>query len=138
MSIISTLLDNYFQIMKSINVRRVSITIIVLIILIELIELFIKPEDVEPNRRSFKNKEEKSSLLRRIVKLVDKERKPEEGEPANVYKKDEFNNYYVKETNKVHLDKIDVNEEVEILGSRTVEINTVIDENRLYMERIEK
>ena len=137
MTIVSTLLNYYFQAMKSINVRSVSIAII---ILIEFIELFIKPEDVEPTRKQpVKNKEEKSSFLRKLVKLDNKERKPEKKKQIKPYKKDELNNYYIKEENKVYnVESLTDAEEAEILGSKIIEINTVIDGNRLYIEKVEK
>ena len=140
MTIVSTLLNYYFQAMKSINVRSVSIAIIVIIILIEFIELFIKPEDVEPTRKQpVKNKEEKSSFLRKLVKLDNKERKPEKKKQIKPYKKDELNNYYIKEENKVYnVESLTDAEEAEILGSKIIEINTVIDGNRLYIEKVEK
>ena len=137
MSIIDYLLDTYFEIMKSVNVRSVSIAIIALIILIELIELFIKPEDIEvPMPKPLKNKEEKTNLLKKIVKL---NKKPKKTEPKKLFEKDKENNYYVPEkTRPVQEKNIPINEELELLGSKTIEINTVIDGNRIYMEKKEK
>ena len=137
MNIISYLIDNYFKIMKSINVRSVSIAIIVLIILIEFLELFIKPEDTEmPHEKPVKNKEEKSSLLRKMVKL---DKKTGEKKDKKSFEKDEMNNYYKVDNNESDIENsIPINEELEILGSKTIEINTVIDGNRIYMEKKEK
>jgi len=137
MSIIDYILDNYFEIMKSVNVRSVSIAIIVLIILIEIVELFIKPEDVEVSQpRPVKNKEEKTNLLKKIVNI---NKKPKTTEPKKLFEKDKENNYYVPEkTRPVEEKNIPINEELELLGSKTIEINTVIDGNRIYMEKKEK
>lgn len=137
MSIISYLIDNYFKIMKSINVRSVSIAIIVLIILIEFLELFIKPEDTEqPQKNQAKNKEEKSSLLRKMVKL---DKKTIEKKDKKPFEKDELNNYYKVNYNESGTEKsMPINEELEVLGSKTIEINTIIEGNRIYMEKKEK
>ena len=137
MSIITYLIDTYFEIMKSVNVRSVSIAIIVLIILIEVIELFIKPEDMEtPQLKPVKNKEEKTNLLKKIIKI---NKKPEKKEPKKPFEKDKLNNYYVPEKiEHVEEKNIPMNEELEVLGSKTIEINTVIEGNRIYMEKKEK
>ena len=137
MSIITYLIDTYFEIMKSVNVRSVSIAIIVLIILIEVIELFIKPEDMEtPQLKPVKNKEEKTNLLKKIIKI---NKKPEKKEPKTPFEKDKLNNYYVPEKiEHVEEKNIPMNEELEVLGSKTIEINTVIEGNRIYMEKKEK
>ena len=137
MSIITYLIDTYFEIMKSVNVRSVSIAIIVLIILIEVIELFIKPEDMEtPQLKPVKNKEEKTNLLKKIIKI---NKKPEKKEPKKPFEKDILNNYYVPEKiEHVEEKNIPMNEELEVLGSKTIEINTVIEGNRIYMEKKEK
>lgn len=137
MNIIEYLLDNYFKIMESVNVRSVSIAIIVLIILIEIVELFIKPEDVEVTPiKPVKNKEEKTNLLKKIVNM---NKKPKKKEEKKLFEKDKENNYYVPEkTRPVEEKNIPINEELELLGSKTIEINTVIDGNRIYMEKKEK
>ena len=137
MSIITYLIDTYFEIMKSVNVRSVSIAIIVLIILIEVLELFIKPEDMEtPQLKPVKNKEEKTNLLKKIIKI---NKKPEKKEPKKPFEKDKLNNYYVPEKiEHVEEKNIPMNEELEVLGSKTIEINTVIEGNRIYMEKKEK
>ena len=141
MNIIEYLLDNYFKIMKSVNVRSVSIAIIVLIILLEIVELFIKPEDVETlQTKPVKNKEQKTNLLKKIVNINKKPKKKEpKKEPKKLFEKDKENNYYVPEkTRPVEEKNIPINEEAELLGSKTIEINTVIDGNRIYMEKKEK
>ena len=136
MSIITYLIDTYFEIMKSVNVRSVSIAIIVLIILIEIVELFIKPEDEIPQTKPVKNKEEKTNLLKKIVNI---NKKPQKKETKKLFEKDKENNYYVPEkTRPVEEKNIPINEELELLGSKTIEINTVIDGNRIYMEKKEK
>jgi hypothetical protein len=136
MSIITYLIDTYFEIMKSVNVRSVSIAIIVLIILIEIVELFIKPEDEIPQAKPVKNKEEKTNLLKKIVNI---NKKPQKKETKKLFEKDKENNYYVPEkTRPVEEKNIPINEELELLGSKTIEINTVIDGNRIYMEKKEK
>lgn len=137
MSIITYLIDTYFEVMKSVNVRSVSIAIIVLIILIEVIELFITPEDMEtPQLKPVKNKEEKTNLLKKIIKI---NKKPDKKEPKKPFEKDKLNNYYVPEKiEHVEENKIPMNEELEVLGSKTIEINTVIEGNRIYMEKKEK
>ena len=137
MSIITYLIDTYFELMKSVNVRSVSIAIIVLIILIEVIELFIKPEDMEiPETKPVKNKEEKTNLLKKIIKI---NKKPKEKETKKPFEKDKLNNYYVPEKiEHVEEKNIPMNEELEVLGSKTIEINTVIEGNRIYMEKKEK
>lgn len=137
MNIVTYLIDTYFKLMKSVNVRSVSIAIIVLIILIEFIELFIKPEDMEtPQPKPVKNKEEKTSLLKKIANI---NKKPEKKEPKKLFEKDKLNNYYAPEKIvQVEEKNIPMNEELEVLGSKTIEINTVIEGNRIYMEKKEK
>jgi len=137
MNIITYLIDNYFKIMKSVNVRSISIAIIVLIILIEIIELFIKPEETAmPQAKTIKNKEEKTNLLKKIVNINEK---PSKKEPKKLFQKDKQNNYYAPEkVRPIEENNIPINQELELLGSKTIEINTVIDGNRIYMEKKEK
>ena len=137
MNIVEYILDNYFKIMKSINVRSVSIAIIVLIILIEFIELFINPEDTENSEiKHVKNKQEKSNFLKKIVNI---NRNPQIKEPKITFEKDKDNNYFISEQREQSEEKIiPISEESEILGSKIIEINTVIDGNRIYMEKKEK
>lgn len=141
MSLISTLMDYYFQLMKSINVRSLSIVIIVIIVLIEFVEMFVKPENIDsPDQNaSLIKKEEKSNFLRRMVNIENKEKNKVGGEGKNEYKKDDRNNYYVKENLKNSQNiTVSSEEDLEVLGSKVIEINTIIDGNRLYMERREK
>ena len=137
MNIITYLIDNYFKIMKSVNVRSISIAIIVLIILIEIIELFIKPEETAiPQAKTIKNKEEKTNLLKKIVNI---NKKPSKKEPKKLFQKDKQNNYYTPEkVRPIEENNIPINQELELLGTKTIEINTVIDGNRIYMEKKEK
>ena len=137
MNIITYLIDNYFKIMKSVNVRSISIAIIVLIILIEIIEVFIKPEETAiPQAKTIKNKEEKTNLLKKIVNI---NKKPSKKESKKLFQKDKQNNYYTPEkVRPIEENNIPINQELELLGTKTIEINTVIDGNRIYMEKKEK
>lgn len=141
MNILSILVDTYFRIMKSINVRSISIVIIVVIILIEILEIFIKPEDIEASfqSRPRKNKAGKSNFLRKLVKLDKKKKDPVTNVKIHRFSKDYDGNYFIVDANKkIKETPIMVTEEKEILGSKSIEINTVLDGNNLYLERIEK
>jgi len=141
MDIPSILVDNYFKIIESINVRSISVVIIVVIIFIEFIELFIKPEDIEDSIRKGpkKNKAEKSDFLRKIVKINNDKKTPPKKEKVKPYNKDNESNYFVSSVNNsIKEEPIMITDEKEVLGSKTIEINTVLDGNNLYLERVEK
>lgn len=141
MGILSIIVDNYFRIMESINVRSISVVIIIVIILIEFLEIFIKPEDIEASVRKIpkKNKAEKSNFLRRIVKInKDKKTQPNK-EKVNPFNKDNEGNYFVNSIkNSIKEVPIIITDDKEVLGTKTIVINTVLDGNNLYLERIEK
>jgi len=141
MGILSILVDNYFKIMESLNVRSISVVIIVIIILIEFLELFIKPEDIEATIRKTrkKNKAEKSNFLRRIVKINKDKKTPPKKDKVDSFNKDTEGNYFVSSMNdSIKEAPIMITDEKEVLGTKTVEINTVLDGNKLYLERINK
>ena len=141
MGILSIIVDNYFRIMESINVRSISIVIIVVIILIELLELFIKPEDLEATilKTPKKNKTAKSNFLRRIVKIKDDKKPTSKKEKTNPFNKDNEGNYFVSTIkNNIKEAPIMIPGGKEVLGSKIIEINTVLDGNNLYLERITK
>ena len=140
MGILSILVDNYFKLMESINVRSISVVIIVVIILIEFLEIFIKPEEIGTsiNKISKKNIFEKSNFLKGIVN-INNEKKPTPNKiKTTPFNKDVEGNYFVSNVNIIKEEKpIIMSNEKEVLGSKTININTVLDGNNLYLERIE-
>lgn len=141
MGILSIIVDNYFKIMESINVRSISVVIIVLIILIELLEMLIKPEEIGASihKISKKKKSEKSNFLRRIVNINKEEKTAPNKIKITPFNKDVEGNYFISDVNKIKEEtSIIISDEKEVLGSKIININTVLDGNNLYLERIEK
>ncbi|MCW4050845.1 MAG: hypothetical protein NWE89_14025 [Candidatus Bathyarchaeota archaeon] len=147
MDIIASLIELYFNLMDSINVRNISMAIIVVIIIIEFIEFFIKPEDIEQltELKPIVKSEKKSFVLqiKNILGRINKygtDKQTKQKEPKSSTKKPvndiDVNSYSIK-NNKIET-KTKTDNKKEIIGSKTITIRTVIDGNYVYLERIEK
>jgi hypothetical protein len=135
MDIISTVIDLYFRVMESLNVRNISIAILVLIIGIEFIEFFTEEEteNLGERRRERKKPDVKKLLgLSRnrngVLVMADEKGVAPEG---------------VKETGSstrrpsMKALSFASEEAAEVIGSKTYTIRTVLEGNHVYLERVE-
>ena len=141
MDIVSTVIDLYFRVMESLNVRNISIAILVLIIGIEFIEFFAEKdemEDIDEKRRTRKKKPDVKKILG-----LGRERKgmllmADEADVSDTPKR-------VKASNRPTQAKrpslkgmgFASEDRAEVIGSRTYTIRTVLDGNHIYLEKVE-
>jgi hypothetical protein len=141
MDIVSTVIDLYFRVMESLNVRNISIAILVLIIGIEFIEFFAgqdETENVGDNRRTRKKKPDVKKILG-----LGRERKgmllmADEADVSNTPKSVKVSNRPTQAQRPSHKAMGFTSEDrAEIIGSRTYTIRTVLDGNHIYLEKVE-
>ncbi len=140
MDIVSTIIDLYFRVMESVNVRNVSVAILVLIIGIEFIEFFSEGDETEDlgERRRARKKPDVKKLLglgqdRKGVLVMANEKgvngapegEKEKGRPARARRPSLRSLGFASD------------EEAEVIGSRTYTIRTVLEGNHIYLEKVE-
>jgi len=141
MDIISTVIDLYFRVMESLNVRNISIAILVLIIGIEFMEFFAEKderENVGDKRRTRKKKPD----IKKILGLG-RERKgmllmADEADVSDTPKSVTVSNRPTQ-AQRPRLKALGFASEdrAEVIGSRTYTIRTVLDGNHIYLEKVE-
>jgi hypothetical protein len=140
MDIISTVIDLYFRVMESLNVRNVSVAILVLIIGIEFIEFFAEKDEAENvgERRRAKKPDVKKMLGlargRNGVLMV-----ADETGAGDASKSVSASSHPTK-TRRPSLKALGFTSEdgAEVIGSRTYTIRTVLDGNHIYLEKVEE
>jgi len=139
MDIVGAIIDLYFRVMESLNVRNVSVAILVLIIGIEFIEFFTEEEteNLEERKRPRKKPDVKKLLgLGRDRKgvLIMADEKGVSGVPEGVKE-----NGRPTRARSPSLKSLGFSseEEAEVIGSRTYTIRTVLEGNHIYLEKVE-
>ena len=139
MDIVGAIIDLYFRVMESLNVRNVSVAILVLIIGIEFIEFFTEEEteNLEERKRPRKKPDVKKLLgLGRDRKgvLIMADEKGVSGVPEGVKE-----NGRPARARRPSLKSLGFSseEEAEVIGSRTYTIRTVLEGNHIYLEKVE-
>lgn len=141
MDIISTVIDLYFRVMESLNVRNISIAILVLIIGIEFMEFFAETderENIGDKRRTRKKKPNIKKIL-----SFGRERKgmllmADEADVSDTPKSVTVSNRPTQ-AQRPRLKALGFASEdrAEVIGSRTYTIRTVLDGNHIYLEKVE-
>jgi len=139
MDIISTVIDLYFRVMESLNVRNISIAILVLIIGIEFIEFFTEEETENlGERRRERKKPDVKKLLglsrNRNGVLVMADEKGVDVAPDGV--KEFVRSTRMRRPGMKALGFAS-EEAAEVIGSKTYTIRTVLEGNHVYLERVE-
>jgi hypothetical protein len=139
MDIISTVIDLYFRVMESLNVRNISIAILVLIIGIEFIEFFTEEETENlGERRRERKKPDVKKLLglsrNRNGVLVMADEKGVGIAPEGVKETGRSTR-----TRRPGMKALGFTSEAaaEVIGSKTYTIRTVLEGNHVYLERVE-
>jgi len=136
MDIISTIIDLYFRVMESLNVRNISIAILVLIIGIEFIEFFTEEETENLGERRKKPDVKKLLGLSRNRNgvLVMTDEKGVGVAPEGVKEIGRSTR-----TRKPGMKALGFTSEAaaEVIGSKTYTIRTVLEGNHVYLERVE-
>lgn len=140
MDIISTVIDLYFRVMDSLNVRNISVAILVLIIGIEFLEFFAETDEMEnvgDNRRTRKKPDIKKILgfgreRKGMLLMADEAGVSETPKSVTVSKRP-------TQAQRPSLKSLGFASEdrVEVIGSRTYTIRTVLDGNHIYLEKVE-
>ncbi len=140
MDIVSTVIDLYFRVMESLNVRNVSVAILVLIIGIEFIEFFAEEDEQEKigERRRARKKPDVKKLLglgrdRKGV-LVMADEKGVSGAPKRAKETGPQTRGRKPSLKAFGFASEDV---AEVIGSRTYTIRTVLEGNHIYLEKVE-
>jgi hypothetical protein len=141
MDIVSTVIDLYFRVMESLNVRNISIAILVLIIGIEFIEFFAEKDETEnvgDKRRTMKKKPDVKKILglgreRQGMLLM-----ADEAGVNDTPKSVTATNRPTQAQRPSHKALGFASENrAEVIGSRTYTIRTVLDGNHIYLEKVE-
>jgi len=140
MDIVSTVIDLYFRVMESLNVRNISIAILVLIIGIEFIEFFAEKDEME--NVGDKRRPRKKPDVKKILGLG-RERKgmllmADEADASDTLESVKVSNRPTQAQRPSHKAMGFASEDrAEIIGSRTYTIRTVLDGNHIYLEKVE-
>ncbi len=141
MDIVSTVIDLYFRVMESLNVRNISIAILVLIIGIEFIEFLAEKDEMEnlgDDRRTRKKKPDVKKILglgreRKGMLLM--------ADESDVIKTPRRVAAALRPTQAQRPSRkamgFTPEDRAEIIGSRTYTIRTVLDGNHIYLEKVE-
>jgi len=141
MDIVTAVIDLYFRVMESLNVRNISIAIIVLIIGIEFTEFFAEKDELEDVGARSRTRKKKPDV-KKILGL---------GRERNgmLYMADEADvgdtSRSVTAANRPAQARgpsskalgFASEDKAEVIGSRTYTIRTVLDGNHIYLEKVE-
>jgi len=139
MDIVASVIDLYFSVMESLNVRNISVAILVLIIGIEFIE-FLAEEDESKTlgeRRKPRKKPDVKKLLglggdrKSVLIMADEE--------SNGKSREVVEHRRPAQAQRASLKTLGFASEEgsEIIGSRTYTIRTVLEGNHIYLEKVE-
>jgi len=139
MDIVGTVIDLYFRVMESLNVRNVSVAILVLIIGIEFIEFFAEEEteNLGETRRKRRKPDVKKLIglsRNRNGVLVMADEKDVAGAPEGV--KETGRSTQTRRPSMKALG-FAAEEAAEVIGSKTYTIRTVLEGNHVYLEKVE-
>ncbi len=139
MDIVGTVIDLYFRVMESMNVRNVSVAILVLIISIEFIEFFTEEETENlGERRRKRRKPDVKKLIglswNRNGVLVLADEKGGGGASEGV--KDTRRSTQSRRPSMKAIGFAS-EEAAEVIGSKTYTIRTVLEGNHVYLEKVE-
>jgi hypothetical protein len=145
MDLISSIIDTYFRLMEYVNVKNVSILIIVIIIGIEFVEFFSGSEE-EENSESHKKrpgKQVKNKLIRRVFGLESKNKKMLERMGVNEAQAmqgspEEAGGRSQRPVGELESLLPPPGAEARVIGSKTYTVRTVLDGNYIYMEKVEE
>jgi hypothetical protein len=141
MDIVATVIDLYFRVMESLNVRNVSVAILVLIIGIEFIEFFAEGDESENlgEGRKKRKKPDVKKLLglgrdRNGVLIMAADEKGVGSAPEGVE-----GNGRQTQARRPSLKALGFASEdgAEVIGSKTYTIRTVLEGNHIYLEKVE-
>lgn len=141
MDIISTVIDLYFRVMESLNVRNISIAILVLIIGIEFMEFFAEKDEMENIGEKIRTRKKKPDIKK--ILSFGRERKgmllmADEADVSDTPKSVTVSNRPTQ-AQRPRLKALGFAPEdrAEVIGSRTYTIRTVLDGNHIYLEKVE-
>jgi len=141
MDLISSIIDIYFKLMEYVNVKNVSILIIVIIIGIEFVEFFSGSEEEEGSESHKKRtgKRVKNKLIRRVFGLESKNKKILERMGVNEAQgsSEEASGRSQRPLGELENLLPPAGTEARVIGSKTYTVRTVLDGNYIYMEKVE-
>jgi len=141
MDLISSIIDIYFKLMEYVNVKNVSILIIVIIIGIEFVEFFSGSEEEEGSESHKKRtgKRVKNKLIRRVFGLESKNKKILERMGVNEAQgsSEEASGRSQRPLGELENLLPPPGTEARVIGSKTYTVRTVLDGNYIYMEKVE-
>jgi hypothetical protein len=139
MDIVASVIDLYFRVMESLNVRNISVAILVLIIGIEFIEFFSEEDESEApgERRRPRKKPDVKKLLglggdRKGVLIMADEKGGGEAREAVEHRRPTQ-----PQRPSPKILGFASEEGAEVIGSRTYTIRTVLEGNHIYLEKVE-
>jgi hypothetical protein len=147
MDLVASIIELYFKLIDSINLRNVSIVIIVIIIGIEFLEYFTDAgEGEEDNVKEKPRKKRENTYFKKLFGLAGKKRSVR-GEldlnGASNLKKSHEDHDPLPVVDQSYISKYDEGlssgkNKVQIIGSKTYTVRTVLDGNYIYLEEVEE
>jgi hypothetical protein len=147
MDLISSIIELYFNLVDSINLRNISIVIIVIIIGIEFLEFFVDADESEETgvkeRKPRKKKE--NTYFKKLFGLEGKKRSVRSGldksgpsattqQEAPAIGRNPTQGYLAEYDESLSSGK----DKVQVIGSKTYTVRTVLDGNYIYLEELEE
>ncbi|MFH2110017.1 MAG: hypothetical protein ABIJ47_02030 [Candidatus Bathyarchaeota archaeon] len=146
MDLISSIIELYFKLIDSINLRNVSIVIIVIIIGIEFLEFFVDTDESEETdvKEKKPRKRRDNTYFKKLFGLEGKKRSvrsgldksgPSASQPeAPATGSNPGQGYLAEYDEALSSGK----GKVQVIGSKTYTVRTVLDGNYIYLEEVEE
>ena len=146
MDVISSIIELYFKLIDSINLRNVSIVIIVIIIGIKFLEFFVDTDESEETdvKKRKPRKKKDNTYFKKLFGLEGKKKSvrsgldksgPSASQPEAPTTGRNPGQGYLAEYDEALSSGRD---KVQVIGSKTYTLRTVLDANYIYLEEVEE
>ena len=146
MDLISSIIELYFKLIDSINLRNVSIVIIVIIIGIKFLEFFVDTDEIEETdvKKRKPRKRRDNTYFKKLFGLEGKKKsvrsgldrgRPSASQPeAPATGRNPGQGYLAEYDESLSSGR----DKVQVIGSKTYTVRTVLDGNYIYLEEVEE
>lgn len=146
MDLISSIIELYFKLIDSINLRNVSIVIIVIIIGIKFLEFFVDTDEIEETdvKKRKPRKRRDNTYFKKLFGLEGKKKSvrsgldrggPSASQPeAPATGRNPGQGYLAEYDESLSSGR----DKVQVIGSKTYTVRTVLDGNYIYLEEVEE
>jgi hypothetical protein len=145
MDLISSIIDTYFKLIEYVNVKNVSILIIVIIIGIEFVEFFSGSEEEEGSESHKKRtgKQVNNKIIRKVFGLESRNKKMLERIGVTEAQTTQRSSDEAPDRGQRPVSELEYllpspGTESKVIGSKTYTVRTVLDGNYIYMDKVEE